>query len=129
MSGSDLDRRLASLDRDQLVALVHRLLSRHPDLEDLVQLPLPGETMRADARHIRSQVTRILLAMGDDWQASIRARRDLWPLLAVGRQYLQRRTLGDACTLFATIATTILEHYEQLRDEASVICQPHIGHT
>ncbi len=119
MSGSDLDRRLASLDRGQLVALVHRLLSRHPDLEDLVLLPLPGETLRADAHHIRSQVTRILLAMGDDWQASIRARRDLWPLLAVGRQYLQRSALGDARTLFATIATTILEHYEQIHDEES----------
>ncbi len=119
MPGSDLDRRLASLDRAQLVALIHRLLSRFPDLEDLVQLPLPGETQPADARQIRVQVTRILLTMGDDWQASIRAQRDLLPLLAVGRQYLQRGARSDARTVFATIASTILEHYEQLRDEES----------
>jgi len=38
-----LSSRLPSLTRDQLIALVERLVARHPDLEALVDLPLPGE--------------------------------------------------------------------------------------
>lgn len=116
-----LDLRLAALDRDQLEALVRRLLAREPDIEDLVHLPLPGEVQRVDKGPVAAQVTHILRTMGDDWQASTRAQCMLWPVVEVGEQYLERGLLVDARTVFTTIATTILRHYEQIRDEESEV--------
>ncbi len=116
-----LDPRLAALDRDQLEALVRRLVSREPDLEDLVHLPLPGERQRADGRHMAAQVSRILLTMGDDWRASSRAERELWPLVEIGTQYLDQGAPDDARTVFVAISITILRHYEQIRDEESEV--------
>src|SRR5690606_9452665 len=100
---------------------VRRLLARDPDIEDLVHLPLPGEVQRADRRHLAAQVTHILRTMGDDWRASTRAERQLWPLVEIGGQYLEQGAMADARTAFATIASTILEHYEQIRDEESEV--------
>ncbi len=116
-----LNTRLATLDRDQLEALVRRLVNRQPDLVDLVHLPLPGEARPADGRHIVAQVTEILVTMGDDWRASTRAEAALWPLVELGVQYLNRGALADAHTVFASITTTILAHYEQVRDQESEI--------
>ncbi|MFT7519569.1 MAG: tetratricopeptide (TPR) repeat protein [Kiritimatiellia bacterium] len=113
--------RLQALDRGQLVEVIQRLLKSAPDLNDLVFLPVSGEQNAVDAHRIRVQVAGILSNMGDDWRASSRAEQDLWPLVAIGTQYLERGALTDARTVFNTIITTTLAYYEQLRDEESEI--------
>jgi len=116
-----LDTRLQALDRSQLAEVIHRLLASAPDLDDLVFLPVTGERKTVDAQHIHIQVTGILLNMGDDWRASTRAEQELWPLVAIGTQYLERGALTDARTVFNAIITTTLTYYERLRDEESEI--------
>jgi len=116
-----LDERLDELDRDQLEALVRRLLARAPELADLVYLPLPGEQEAVDGTRIASQVAGILLTMGDDWRASTRAERELWPLIELGTQYLEAGAVDDARVVFAAITDTILEYYESIRDEESEV--------
>lgn len=116
-----LTTRLSTLTRDQLVALVERLVSRHPDLEDLVNLPLPGEVRRADAASVHAHVTRILLAMGDDWRASSRAQYELYPIVAMGDDYRKQGLLEDARVVYQAVIGAILALYERIRDEESEI--------
>jgi hypothetical protein len=116
-----LGARLQALDHAQLVEVIQRLLERAPDLYDLVFLPVTGEQKPVNAEHIRIQVAGILLNMGDDWRASTRAERELWPVVAIGTQYLDRGALTDARTVFNAVITTTLPHYEQLWDHGSEI--------
>lgn len=116
-----LQRRLTTLTRDQLVALVERLVARHPDLADLAQLPLPGEVQRADGASVRAHVTRILLTMGDDWRASTRAQYDLDPIVAMGDDYRGQGLLEDAQTVYRAVIDGTLPIYERIRDEESEI--------
>jgi len=116
-----LSSRLAPLSRDQLVALVERLVARHPDLEDLAQLPLPGEIKRADGEGVRAHVTRILRTMGDDWRASPRAQNDLHPIVGMGDTYRAQGRTEDARTVYRAVIDGVLPLYEQLRDEESEI--------
>lgn len=116
-----LSTRLATLTRDQLVALAERLIARHPDLADLAQLPLPGEVQRADGASVRAHVTRILLTMGDDWRASTRAQYDLDPIVAMGDDYRGQGLLEDAQTVYRAVIDGTLPIYERIRDEESEI--------
>ena len=116
-----LSSRLASLTREQLVALVERLVARHPDLADLVDLPLPGEPQRADAEAILRHVTHILRTMGDDWRASWRAQFEIDPIVAMGATYRTQGRLDDARTVYRGVIDAVLPLYEQIRDEESEI--------
>ena len=121
MPNSPLTPRLAALNRDQLVALVERLVARHPDLADLAHLPLPGEVKRADGEGVRAHVTRILLTMGDDWRASSRAQYELFPIVAMADDYRNQGLLDDARIVYRAIIDAILAVYERIRDEESEI--------
>lgn len=113
--------RLASLTREQLVALVERLIARHPDLQDLVDLPLPGELQRADGEAVRRHVSHILRTMGDDWRASWRAQFELQPIVEMAGAYRTQGRLEDARTVYRAVIDAVLPLYEQLRDEESEI--------
>ena len=116
-----LDARLAELDRDQLAAVVRRLVRHDQDLEDLVHLPLPGERTRVDPRRIRDQVTRIVRGIGWDWRASSRAETELWPIVTTGEQLVEQGAWADARTVFGTTIGVILRHYDEFRDNESEI--------
>lgn len=116
-----LDSRLDGLDREQLVAVVRRLVRHDPDLEDLVHLPLPGEPPRVDVEQIRLHVTRIVSSIGWDWRASSRAETELWPIVTSGRQLLDEGALEEARTVFRTTIETILRHYTDFRDNESEV--------
>jgi|GEM_PF-1834032 len=116
-----LTARLASLNRDRLVAIIERLVAQQPELEDLVLLPLPGEKGPPDGAAIRAQVERIVLTMGDDWMASTRAEGELWPVIEVGNAYRAEGRIEEARTVYRAMIDGILPHYDQLRDEESEI--------
>lgn len=124
---SPLISRLANLTRDQLSALVERLVARHPDLEDLVHLPLPGEVKRADGAAVSGHVMGILRKMGDDWRASSRAQYKLDPIVEMGTSYLEQGRIEDARTVYRAVIDGILPLYEQIRDEeseiANIVCE------
>ena len=116
-----VEKRLGSLDRDQLEALVRRLLEHRPELEDVIHLPLPGEQLQVDPMLITGQVRRILHKMGSDWQASYRTQFELHPIVAVGDGYLERGLVDDARGVYVAVARAIIEVYAQIRDEESEI--------
>ena len=118
---TSVDDRLRSLDRDQLMAVVRRLLEHRPELEDVIQLPLPGEQFRVDPENIAGQVRRILRNMGSDWRASYRAQFELNPIVSVGDGYLDQNLVEDARGVYVAVAKTILDVYTQIRDEESEI--------
>lgn len=115
-----LDASLERRDKAELIALIRQMLARHPELETLLELPLPtagGNPKLADPTVIRRQVLAAFHAAGNDWHAVAAIAGDLEPLVAIGDDY---RRLGDwhsAATLYQTVAQTVLDQYVQLHDE------------
>jgi uncharacterized Zn finger protein len=58
---------LASRDKDSLIALIHKMIDRYPDLEALIDLPVPGQTKRnmpVDTTAFRKQMRYALRNYG-----------------------------------------------------------------
>lgn len=120
---SPLDTRLDALDRDQLVALVHRLVDHAPALEELAHLPLPGEREPVEGAVIGRQVAQILGSMRFEWRAAGPARRELWPLVALGSSYVEPGDIRDARTVFLAVIHGIQAYYHRIWDEESQIAE------
>jgi hypothetical protein len=118
---SSLDIRLHELNRKQLIEIIHHLIRCEPGIEECIFLPTSGEIRHVDACHIESQVENILLNMDFHWQASSQAVMKLYPLVDFGSKYLKQDKIEQATTVFSTIITTILEHYEEIYDNESEI--------
>jgi hypothetical protein len=122
LSFAEVEDIAVSLERrskDELVALVRQMVARYPDLELLLELPLPvaDQRPRPNDAALRRQIDAVLRNVGAGWDAGDEVAARLTPLVQIGRDYLR---LGDpmaAATVFDVVARGVLERYEQLHDE------------
>lgn len=114
-----IDGMLAELDRDGLIALIHKMLERAPELEALFELPLPGmsKTALIDANTIRTQVARALSCTPrHEWRASSVVARELETLLDTADEYLEAGAWQNAMIIFEVMARDVLEEYYSFND-------------
>jgi hypothetical protein len=118
----DLDSRLQERSKEELVALVHKMIERHPDLELLLELPKPapaGDEPLSPVL-IQEQVEGAFQAMGWDrrgWVDGIETAIQLRDLVELGSGYEQQANWPDAVTIYETIIRETLERYDQIDDE------------
>jgi uncharacterized Zn finger protein len=115
-----LDASLERRDKADLIALIRQMLARHPELETLLELPLPtagGKHKPADPAVIQRQVLAAFHAAGDDWHAVATIANALEPLVDIGDDYGRLADWRSAATVYQTIAQTVLDQYTRLHDE------------
>ncbi|NTU85764.1 MAG: hypothetical protein HGA45_41620, partial [Chloroflexales bacterium] len=115
-----LDTTLERRDKAELIALIRQMLARHPELETLLELPLPtvgGKRKPVDAPVIRRQALAAFHGAGDDWHAVARIADDLEPLVDIGDDYGRLGDWPSAAAVYQTIAQTVLDQYTQIHDE------------
>jgi hypothetical protein len=115
-----LDASLERRDKAELIALIRQMLARHPELETLLELPLPtagGKRKPADPAVIRRQVLAAFHAAGDDWHAVATIADALEPLVDIGDDYGRLADWRSAATVYQTTAQTVLDEYTRLHDE------------
>jgi uncharacterized Zn finger protein len=120
MEVEDLITNLERREKPELIALIKQMLVRHPELETLIELPLPVKGKRAkpaDAAKLRREVLSAFQHAGDDWHAAAEVAAALEPLVQIGDDYAQLGDLRSAATVYQTIAQGVLEHYEGVEDE------------
>ncbi|HWQ11768.1 MAG TPA: SWIM zinc finger family protein [Roseiflexaceae bacterium] len=122
LSFAEVEDTTAALERrskEELVALVRLMLARYPDLELLLELPLPvgGARPRPNDAAIRRQIEAVFRDAGDEWDAGAEVAARLTPLVQIGRDYLRDGDPVAAATLFEALARGVLERYEELHDE------------
>lgn len=116
----DLESVLAQRTPEQLLALIRQMLIRHPDLESLIELPVPGQDAEKPVKVslLRNQVRAALAMDGGRWDEEYSdPARELEPVVKLGESYLNAQAWHNAATVFETIAREILEVYYQLYDE------------
>ncbi len=115
-----VDAQLESMSRTELVALVKRLFTRQPSLEDLIDLPLAGASTDhpVDPRQVRRQVKGAL-------HASIRefgeGDIDFWsamqPVIELADSCLAVQSYTNAVIVFQETIQVIINDHDDLSDE------------
>ncbi len=107
-------------DKAELIALIRQMLARQPELELVLELPLPmsgGTPKPADPAVIRRQVLAAFHQGGHDWHAAATIADALDPLTQIGDEYAQLADWRSAATVYQTITLTVLDQYNQVEDE------------
>jgi hypothetical protein len=112
---TNLDRR----SKADLIALIGKMVERHPDLEMLIELPVPGHknTQPVDAENIRRQVRHALFSGGDEWDAAPQIAGQLASVVDVGDGYAESEGWSNAVIVYETIIRTVLQEFDSFDDE------------
>lgn len=115
---ADTQTALEQRSKPELIALVRQMLQRYPDLEYLLQLPLPIKSTDQTAINpavIRRQVSHAFGGSYYEWSGRdlFEAARDLDELLNLAGQYLEQADRTNAAMIYRVVAEEILR-YEDL---------------
>ena len=129
-----VDQALQRRSKEDLIGLIRLMLTRHPELEDLVAMPSPGSRQAAlEPGVIERQVRRVFSGDLYEWGSAYRIGRDLERIARQGNAYAQHGDWASTSTLCRALIDGIMEHYEMLHDEngdvAEVVntCVTHLG--
>ncbi len=116
----DLRAALSGRSQEELVRTILRILDRYPDAAEIAALPLPGESAgrpAVDSDSIRRQVRNIVGHTPREWGASYAAAAEVGQLLLPGDEYASAGDWANAAVVYATVADTLLEDYDQIYEE------------
>lgn len=113
--------------KEELIALLGRMIEREPDLAVLLEMPLPGsktDQRSLDAQVIRRQARQAMRGM--DWEEDrdsldgvSEAPAELQLLFGLARQYLAHSSPGNAAIFFREVAETVLEYEDAILQDES----------
>lgn len=113
----DLERRLHRYTEPELVALLCRVAARHPDVEDMLRLPLPADEELVDPDAVLRQVERIVDDMGRGFGAWTEVAVRLQELMEYATDYLANQKGENAATVYAAIANALMAHATLAEDQ------------
>lgn len=121
-----LEASLKRRTKDDLIALIRRLLDQQPELEWLLETPIPGAkggSRNTDPHVYHRQAEVVFRNAGDDWRASYGVATQLGVIREIGDDFLEREEYGPASAVYRGILAAGLEHYYDVHDEESEIAR------
>lgn len=116
----DLDRALEARTKAELIALIRQMVAREPDLELLIELPVPGgkhEHKLLKPETIRRQARAAIGGGGYEWGDIDAIATNLEGLVRVGDGYARAGDWRNAAIVYTAVAGEVLEHYDELHSE------------
>ena len=118
---------LEKRSKEELIAIIQRMIQREPDLAVLLEMPLSGsktDEKPLDAQVIRRQARHAMrrVDLDEDWEGGggvYEAVADLQPLLDLAGQYLGQASPGNAVIIFREVAETLLDYEDAIMQEES----------
>jgi hypothetical protein len=136
-----LSKSLADRSKEELIAVIERMVERYPDLEDILELPFvaSGQAPQGpiDPNLIQRQIENLLVSHADeygygyDYNAGRALRQGLKPLIEIGASYLEHGDWQQAAVIYQTIIAELLPQLEMFHEESDdvyVIINDCIGH-
>ena len=114
----ELDPNLERRSKSELIALIKRMLAVHPNLESLLEAPLPedgGSSPWVDPESYRRQVSLAIRASFDDWGWG--GTGDIDIVLGSGDNFLAKSDYVNAGIVYQAVAQEVFEHFEMVYDE------------
>lgn len=125
---------LHSRSREELVGLVEAMIAQHPDLRDLLEMPLPGAgggTLSPGV--VQKQVQRAFSGDLYEWGSAYRIGRELTKTLNQAEAYVAHESWANAATVCLALLHGIQKHYETMEDHDGHLtevvndCVSHLG--
>lgn len=117
------DAALEERSKAELIILIHRMLDRYPELEELLELPIltaGKEIPPVDETLIRRQARNAFHGSHDHWDTYTVAQR-LLELVKIGDHYAERERWWDASTVYRTVMQVTLGSYHHVDDESGYL--------
>jgi uncharacterized Zn finger protein len=119
--GAEVEAALEGRTKAELIALIRQMLARSPELEALLELPLPvadAVHKPADPALIRRKVAAAFREAGHEWGATADIAQRLETLVQMGDGYADLGDWQSAAAIYQTIARGVTEHYYEVHDES-----------
>jgi hypothetical protein len=123
----ELEKLLENRSKADLISLIQQMVSRYPDLEQLLELSvlsnLPsGENIKPDL--IAQQIRRAYSRAGGELGDNARIAENLQPILNLGEDLLDREDMRNAATVYKTLLEEMLSYEDCLfQDEGGDLGQ------
>ena len=116
----DIKSALEQLSRDDLLALIQRMVQQHPDLAGLIVSKQPAATRKPrapfNAEVYRLQVEKIFYTTDrNTWGSEARAAEPLLDIVDIADEYVEQHDFTDAAALYEIIIRGILDNYDSFR--------------
>ena len=122
---AELETDLEKRSKPELIALIKLMLKFYPDLETMLEAPLPGQDRDGapvNPESYRRQITAAFQRAGDDWYASKKVPTDIGITLTAGDGFLALADYENASTVYQVVAQGIIENYELVQDDDGELC-------
>lgn len=111
---------LEKLDKDDLQALILRMVQQHPDLAGLIvsgeQKAIKKPSKPFNAEVYRLQVEKIFLTTDrNTWGSEARAADPLLDIVDVVDEYVEQGDFNEAATVYEIVIKGILDNYDSFR--------------
>ena len=117
----DLDTALGRHTKEELIALIRSMVTRHPDLELLVMQPRPDSDSQdaVSTVFIERQIDNALAGVRNEyeWGAWHGVTRELRAIVNTGDAYAARQDWTNAATVYMAVAEKIRDAYNDIYDE------------
>ncbi|HEY1380590.1 MAG TPA: SWIM zinc finger family protein, partial [Gemmataceae bacterium] len=116
----ELDAALERRGKGELVALIRRMIRRVPELELLLEAPLPGYTDPAaaeDPEPYRRQARAAFAHGGDEWGSAPAVAHELADIVATGDEFRAAGAHAAAVAVYRAVAEEVLRRFERFPDD------------
>ncbi|RZN35444.1 MAG: hypothetical protein EFT35_08515 [Methanophagales archaeon ANME-1-THS] len=116
----ELDTALEKRSKEELIALIKQMLIRQPELEMLLETPLPASGKRitlVDPEVYRRQAATAFRHIRYEWGVEADIADDLRGTLEIGDGFLEQKDYANAAAGYKAVAEEVLSHYEEFEDE------------
>lgn len=110
---------LEKRSKAELVALIEQMLLRNPELESLLEMPLPtGEKKQpVNPKVYQRQAAAAFDDAGDEWGVEDDIARELEAMLDLARQFFAQADPLNAAAIYQAVTDEVLKHYAEYQDE------------
>jgi hypothetical protein len=111
----DLSVALNTRSKEELITLITQMIRRYPDLETLLDLPIPGGTAQnqpLDPKVIERQVDQLFSGLDYEYGAAYGAADQLSEIADLGRQYAAAGDWRNAAVVYHTVAQGVFDHMD-----------------
>jgi hypothetical protein len=116
-----LKKEMEQREKAELIAIIKHMLRQEPDLEWLVQTPMPGHSRRKEPVNPAVYKQQILAAMsvGDNQRKRKRheVQRRLTSIKSIADEFAKYKDYAAALTIYEALITEVVEHFNDYQDE------------
>lgn len=118
---------LEKRSKDELIALIEKMLERYPELERLVELPQVAAGEPITPQLVKQQVEGAFDALSyrgwDDAYDLSGVGLELTQIVALGGGYLVQGNLASALAVYQTVTEEVLKRYSEFSDEEGELAE------